>query len=58
MQTKAKSTPRVKKSRDKATELGRVRRDYTATPAEHDVLRGTLKALRLPEPPDDQQTAV
>lgn len=54
--TKPTSTPRVKKSRDKAAGLGRVRRDYTATPDEHDVLRGTLKALRTP--PDDQQTAV
>lgn len=43
------STPRVTKSRQKAKDLGRVRREYSATADEHDTLKSTLKKLRDPD---------
>lgn len=45
------STERVKASRDKNFKLGRVRREYMATAAEHLVLKNTLRDLRKPENP-------
>lgn len=43
---KPTSTPRVLKLRDKAKRKGWTRRDYYATPDEHDQLKERLKELR------------
>lgn len=41
-----KSTPRVAKHRKENRKKGRLRREYYATPPEHDVLKQTLEGLR------------
>ena len=64
---KTTSSRRVQKLRVEATKRGRRRREYYATPAEHDVLVSTLAQLRqqgqthenhqhAAVPPDGQST--
>lgn len=44
--TPKKSTGRVAKLREENRKKGRVRREYYATPEEHNRLRATLEGLR------------
>lgn len=43
--------PNLQKHRTTQEKLGRVRREYSATPAEHDELKRKLKELRDDQPP-------